>query len=93
MTEVLFFINNTDRNSGCLDEEMGNAVHELFVGYLGMTEAHFFIQTSDHKNHSHDMLTTQSLNSLEFACHILGTLYSYSLAHVISMTRMIHKSA
>ena len=67
---------------------MGNAVHELFVGDLGMTEAHFFIQTSVHKNYFPDMSTIQALNSPEFACYVLDALHGYSLAHVISMTRM-----
>ena len=88
LAQALFFINNTDGSFICLDEEIGNAVHELFVGDLGMTEAHFFIQTFDLKNYSPNMSTIQSLNSLEFACYVLYALHGYSLAHVISMTRM-----
>ena len=56
-----------------------------------MTEAHFFIQTFDLKYYSPDMSTIQSLNSLEFASYVLDTLHGYSLAHVISMTRMTGK--
>ena len=88
LAQVLFFINNADEGSGCFDKEMGNAVHELFVGDLVMTEAHFFIQTSVHKNFFPDMSTILALNSPEFACYVLDALHCYSLTHVISMTRM-----
>ena len=31
LAQALFFINNTDGSFVCLDEEMGNAVHELLL--------------------------------------------------------------
>ena len=53
-----------------------------------MTVAHCFIQTSVHKNYSPGMSTIQSLNSLEFECYVIDAIHGYSLAHVISITRM-----